>query len=339
MKVLAVILAFGLACVSANQVIWMELMSSQIMEAEEAFHSTDDPNIPALATKLKLNDLVEFVKAARLVDALSGKGPLTVFGPTDKAFGRLPKKFVDFLKKNTTVLAAILEYHVASGQVLSSDLKNDMLVKTLQGSNIRINKYEKKDGAIFTASGRVIEAPDNKASNGVIHVVGGVLFPAPGTITFVVSKCPVFSKLLVAVQAAGLADLLDGNGPFTVFAPSNRAIERIPSTCWNKLLANKELLTKVLKYHVVASTQYSAGLYCGESVKTAEGGSVTIKKMWGHVRVNDACVTYADGTASNGVIHVINRVLWPKDSEDFCPEGNLDYDDGEEETKTAPFIF
>lgn len=73
-------------------------------------------------------------------------GPFTVFGPTDKAFAALPKKFVDFLLKNVTVLTAILEYHVASGSVLSSDLKDNMLVTSLQGKQIRINIY--KNGTV-----------------------------------------------------------------------------------------------------------------------------------------------------------------------------------------------
>ena len=75
-------------------------------------------------------------------------GPLTVFGPTDKAFGALPKKFVDFLLKNVTVLADILKYHVASGKALSTDLKNNQLVTSLEGKPIRINIY--KDGKVCT---------------------------------------------------------------------------------------------------------------------------------------------------------------------------------------------
>ena len=73
-----------------------------------------------------------------------------MFGPTDKAFSVLPKKFVDFLLKNVTVLTSILEYHVASGKVLSSDLKDNMLVPSLQGKDIRINIY--KNGTVSPAA-------------------------------------------------------------------------------------------------------------------------------------------------------------------------------------------
>lgn len=341
MKVVTILVFVGFAGVLASEQIWMEFMSAQIVEAV-ANDVEADKNIPELATDLGLKTLVDLVTKAGLADALSGTGPFTVFGPTDKAFEKLPKPFVDFLLKNITVLADILKYHVASGNVSSSDLKNDLLVPSLLGSNIRINIY--KDNTVITASGRQVTLADQEASNGVIHEVNGVLFPPPGTITFVVKKCPVFSTLLTAVsKVPDIAKTLDGKGPFTLFAPSDKAFKRIPPKCLDALLKDTALLTKVLEYHVVPSTAYSAGLSCGDKLKTVEGGSVKVTKWFGRTYINWSRVTYADGTATNGVIHVISRVLIPKEGENFCGGGLLGNNDDsvleEEDSASKPFFM
>ncbi|XP_052780939.1 transforming growth factor-beta-induced protein ig-h3-like [Mya arenaria] len=336
MKCLCLFAFLGVCGVLGNDQIWVQLMSSQIEEAAGYDVLAADKNIPTLAGDLGLKTLVTLVKKANLVDTLSGPGPFTVFGPTDQAFAALPKKFVDFLMKNMTVLTAILEYHVASGKVLSSDLKNNMLVPSVQGKDIRINIY--KDGKVITASGRPVTLPDQEATNGVIHVVSGVLFPPAGTVVDVVSKCPVFKTLLKAVTIAGLADTLSGAGPFTVFAPSDKAFARIPKKCIDALLKNKTLLTSVLEYHVAPAVDYSAGLSCGDDVKTLNGASVKITKMFGHLRVNYARVVYADASVTNGVMHVIDRVLFPREMNDLCGDDVMDYDDDSSETEVfVPF--
>ncbi|KAL4228540.1 hypothetical protein ACF0H5_011590 [Mactra antiquata] len=318
------LLIVGFAGVLGNDQIWIELMTAQIEDAVK-YEVAASENIPQLATDLGLTTLVDLVKKANLADTLSGTGPFTVFGPTNDAFGKLPKKFVDFLMKNVTILADILSYHVASGNVQSKDLSNDMLVPSVQGKNIRINIY--KDGKVITASGRQVVKPDQEASNGVIHVVDGVLFPPPGTLAYVVEKCPVFSTLLKAVSLIpSIVDTLNGDGPFTLFAPSDCAFKKIPPKCLAALLKDTKMLEKVLLYHVVPATGYSAGLSCGDELKTAEGGSVKITKMCGRVWVNHSKVTYADGTATNGVIHVIDRVLFPKGSDDICGDVIIDDD-------------
>ncbi len=133
-----------------------------------------------------------------------------------------------------------------------------------------------------------------------------------GTIVDVAAGNPDFSTLVTAVQAAGLAETLSGTGPFTVFAPTNEAFAALPEGVLDKLLepANKEALTSVLTYHVVAGEVTSDMIKPGE-VKTVEGSEITISTDDG-VMVNDATVVQADVDASNGVIHVIDKVLVPE---------------------------
>lgn len=119
------------------------------------------------------------------------------------------------------------------------------------------------------------------------------------------------STLVTAVKTAELVDTLNGPGPFTVFAPTNEAFSAVPKGALDALLKNKPQLTKVLTYHVVSGTVMSKDIKPG-MVKTVEGQDINITMNNGNVMVNDAKVIKADIPASNGVIHVIDKVLMPK---------------------------
>jgi len=118
-----------------------------------------------------------------------------------------------------------------------------------------------------------------------------------------------FNTLVIAVKEAGLVETLKGDGPFTVFAPTDEAFAKIPQDQLNALLADKEMLTKVLTYHVVPGKVMAADVAPGQ-VPTVEGQSLTVSTYNG-VMVNNANVIKTDIVASNGVIHVIDTVLLP----------------------------
>ena len=132
-----------------------------------------------------------------------------------------------------------------------------------------------------------------------------------GNIVAVAQGNEEFSTLVAAITAAGLGDALSGEGPFTVFAPTNAAFEALPEGLLEKLLLpeNKEVLAQILKYHVVAAKVMAADVAAGD-VETLEGSTFTIATEGG-VMVNTANVTSTDVPASNGVIHVIDAVLVP----------------------------
>jgi uncharacterized surface protein with fasciclin (FAS1) repeats len=125
-----------------------------------------------------------------------------------------------------------------------------------------------------------------------------------------------FSTLVAAVKAAGLVETLSGKGPFTVFAPTNAAFAKLPKGTVEELLKpeNKEKLTAILTYHVVAGKVMAADAIKldGKMAKTVNGQEIAIKVKEGKVMINDATVTAADIVGSNGVIHVIDTVLLPK---------------------------
>ena len=123
-----------------------------------------------------------------------------------------------------------------------------------------------------------------------------------------------FKTLTTALEAAGLVETLKGKGPFTVFAPTDAAFAKLPEGTLKSLLmpANKQKLTAILTYHVVAGNVKAADVIKISSAKTLNGQSVTIKVVGGKVLINGATVVKADIAATNGTIHVIDTVLMPK---------------------------
>jgi len=125
-----------------------------------------------------------------------------------------------------------------------------------------------------------------------------------------------FKTLAAALQAAGLVDTLKGDGPFTVFAPTDEAFAKLPKGTVENLLKpeNKAKLTAILTYHVVPGKVMAADVVKVNEAKTVQGGSIKVSTMGGQVMVDNAHVVKTDIAASNGVIHVIDAVIMPKES-------------------------
>jgi uncharacterized surface protein with fasciclin (FAS1) repeats len=258
------------------------------------------------------NTLAAALKAADLVDALKGKGPFTVFAPTDDAFAKLPKGTLESLLKpeNKAQLQAILKYHVLSGEVLAKDVKT-MSAATLNGQRVDLVV---KDGKVTIDKANVTKT-DIKATNGVIHVIDNVILPSPKDVVQTAIDNGNFKTLAALLTTAGLVDTLKGDGPFTVFAPTDAAFAKLPKETVDSLMKpeGKELLTQILTYHVVSGSRiFSDAAAKGASVSTVNGKEIKTMSKDGKVMINDATVSTADIDAKNGVIHVIDTVLMPK---------------------------
>jgi uncharacterized surface protein with fasciclin (FAS1) repeats len=134
--------------------------------------------------------------------------------------------------------------------------------------------------------------------------------PTAATVTDTAARTPQLSTLTRLVTEAGLADTLRGAGPFTVFAPSNDAFKALPADTLAKLGTDKELLRSVLTYHVVAGKVLAADIQTGNA-KTVQGANLALSKAGSFVTVEDAMVQTADVVTTNGVVHIIDRVLMP----------------------------
>ena len=282
------------------------------------------------------------MQAAGLVDTLNSDGPFTVFAPTEEAFATALDNLdvtAEELLADTELLTAVLTYHVLAIEAPAE------LVATLDGENITtVNGADITitiDDDTVKVNNATVVTTDIQATNGIIHVIDTVLLPptevepeepeaeeepeaaeteeepeASGTIVDVAVASGAFPTLIAAVQAAGLVDTLNSDGPFTVFAPTEEAfataLDNLDVTA-EELLADTELLTAVLTYHVLA-IEAPAELVAtldGENITTVNGADITITIDDDTVKVNNATVVTTDIQATNGIIHVIDTVLLP----------------------------
>ncbi len=252
--------------------------------------------------------LLAAVEAAGLVETLQGSGPFTLFAPNDAAFAKLPEGTVASLLADPEQLSQILLYHVVPGSVDAATVVTLPSATTVQGSDVTVST----DGGVSINEAAVI-VTDLVASNGIIHVIDSVLLPpspALGDIPTELSGRGNFTTLLAAVEAAGLVETLQGAGPFTLFAPNDAAFAMLPEGTVASLLADPEQLSQILLYHVVPGSVDAATVVTLPSATTAQGSDVTIT-VDGGVAVNESNVIETDILTSNGIIHVIDRVLLP----------------------------
>ena len=282
-------------------------------------------NIVQLAQAQNLNALVAAATKAGLATTLSAPtANLTVFAPTDAAFNALAVR-LGFADANAMVtalpssaLANILTYHVLPSKKTAADLTaggaTQATLYNFAGSatTLALNTSSgvRITDAVLTQAG--VSTANVAASNGIVHVIDKVLVP-PGVLTVLqmAQANPAFSTLVAAVGSADLVGTLSAAGPFTVFAPNNDAFSAIATTV--AALTPTQLST-VLTYHVLGSQVLSTQIPFGTPVTTVSGQNITINSS--PLGITDttatpAPITATDIRASNGVIHVVSKVLIP----------------------------
>lgn len=248
--------------------------------------------------------LLGAIESAGLTTTLQFLGPFTAFAPNDDAFGNLPAGTLENLTDEQ--LISILTYHVMNGTVLSTDLTDEQSPASLQGDPLFIAV---NDQVVVNRAANVYAA-DLEGTNGVIHAVDEVLFPdAFGTVVDNAVKRFDFNTLVDAVVLADLAETLSGDGPFTVFAPTDESFSNLPDGLLESL--TQEQLEEILLYHVIGDDITSGDLDSEQAVETLSGEILYITAN-GDVSINGSSnVVTADVDASNGTIHAINEVLIP----------------------------
>ncbi|MGC6457221.1 MAG: CIA30 family protein [Akkermansiaceae bacterium] len=261
----------------------------------------------------RFGTLGKLLTEAKLLETLQGKGPFTVFAPTDEAFAKMPKEaVVDLLKpENREKLQSILTFHVIAGSVDLSGALSAGQATTVQGAPLTVKFAE---GSVRINEANLVNA-DIKCSNGVIHVIDSVILPPKpaNDLASVAEKAGSFKTLLAAVKAAGLMEVLTGDQALTVFAPTDEAFAKLPKGTVEALLKpeNRDKLKSVLALHVVPG-KVSAGdaLNAGQS-KALSGGSLEFGISDGLFQVNGSTIVKTDIKCDNGLIHVIDAVLLP----------------------------
>ncbi len=258
--------------------------------------------------------LVNALVAADLVDALKDDGPFTVFAPTDEAFAKLPAADLANLLKpeNKEALRKVLTLHVVPGLLTADALASLGSPKTLNGARLTV-AANRHGLAINEAT--VLKA-DIACGNGVIHVIDRVLAPSASStdILGVAESKNSFKALAAAVKAAGLEEVLRGDGPFTLLAPTDEAFGKLPKDKLEALSRpnNRAALAEILKFHVIPSRVSARQVVANGKAKTLQGGSVVASIEDGRIVLSGARVLATDLKADNGIIHVIDAVLIPE---------------------------
>jgi transforming growth factor-beta-induced protein len=256
-----------------------------------------------------LSTLTSALTQAGLAATLDGAGPFTVFAPVNGAFTALPAGVVTNLlaSGNAAILTKLLGYHVVSGRFPAASLTNGQVLTTVEGTQLTVSIAS----GVVKVGGATVTTPDISASNGVVHLIDGVLL---GSLD-IVDQATIrgFSSLVSSVSTAGLVTALRGGGPtgLTVFAPTNAAFAAIPGGA----PTNATTLASVLKLHVIGARALSNTLTNGQKLTTLQGPQLTVGISGSTITVagpsNNATVGPADIVTKNGVIHVIDKVLLP----------------------------
>ena len=297
------------------------IMTAFLVTSPIALADSND-DIPTNATNTGVHDsLVDALVKADLVATLQGDGPFTVFAPTDQAFADAGIDLDSFTTdEEIAVLTDILLYHVYSGAVYAADVTDGLTVAMVNGDDA---SFTVTDGTVMIGDATVTTA-DVMASNGVIHVIDKVLMPPADLVDIaaVAMSTGVHDSLVAALVKADLVTTVQGDGPFTVFAPTDQAFTDAGIDL-DSFTTDEEIaaLTDILLYHVYSGAVNAAGVTDGLTVAMVNGDDASFTVTDGTVMVGDATVVLADVPASNGVIHVIDKVLMPPADEPVIPEG------------------
>ncbi len=298
-----------------------------------------DPAATAASNNPLLSTLVTAVTEAGLVDTLNGDGPFTIFAPTNDAFAKIPKDQLDAILADKEMLTKILTYHVVAGtQYDAAGLGSAGELESVEGEKITFGA----DGTM--ANDANVLCSNVMTANATVHIIDTVLLPpslsdpmmgmleptGPGCVAVpddgagsfagmaqdpaatAASNNPLLSTLVSAVVKAGLVDTLNGEGPFTIFAPVNDAFAAIPADQLEAILADNEQLTQILTYHVIAGEKMSsADLIAAGKATTVNGAELTFGGDMGALTVNGAKTLCMDVPTANATVHIIDTVLVP----------------------------
>lgn len=265
--------------------------------------------------------LAAAVTHAGLVQTLSGSGPFTVFAPTNEAFeaaGLNSDEAIQGLPAET--VRNILMYHVLGERVPAASIPEAANTAVETAAEIEAYVTHNSGGAYI--NGATVVQADVMASNGVIHVINKVLMPPMGNAVEALMDNEDFSLLVAAVVRASegstnVAEVLMGDGPFTIFAPTNQAfMDAGFSSVADIQVGDPDMLAGILTYHVLAARVFSSDLVDGATPTTVNGADLSISladgaMVKGNGNESSSAITQVDWVTENGVIHVIDQVLLP----------------------------
>ncbi|XP_062976835.1 transforming growth factor-beta-induced protein ig-h3 [Elgaria multicarinata webbii] len=249
--------------------------------------------------------------SSNLSAEITGPGSYTIFAPTNEAWASLPAEMLDSLVSNVNIeLLNALRYHMVNKRVLTDDLKHGTSFPSMyQDIHIQIHHYP--NGIVTVNCARLLKA-DHHATNGVVHLIDKVISTTTNNILQIVEIEESLETLRAAVAAAGLNNLLENEGQFTLLAPTNEAFEKIPPETLTRILGDPEALKDLLSNHILKTAMCAEAIIAGLSMETLEGNMLELGCNGDELTLNGKpIIANRDVIATNGVIHFVNELLIP----------------------------
>ncbi|XP_044515874.1 transforming growth factor-beta-induced protein ig-h3 [Gracilinanus agilis] len=250
-------------------------------------------------------------RTEKLRPEMEGPGSFTIFAPSNEAWAALSAEVLDSLVSNVNIeLLNALRYHMVDRRVLTDELKHGTTLTSMyQNSDIHIHHYP--NGIVTVNCARLLKA-DHHATNGVVHLIDKVISTTTNNIQQFIEIEDTFETLRAAVAASGLNTLLEGDGQFTLLAPTNEAFKKIPPETLNRILGDPEALKDLLNNHILKSAMCAEAIIAGLSMETLGGNTLEVGCS-GDVLTLDgkAIISNKDNLATNGVIHYVDELLIP----------------------------
>ncbi|XP_066293859.1 transforming growth factor-beta-induced protein ig-h3-like isoform X2 [Branchiostoma lanceolatum] len=266
-------------------------------------------NLLDTARDLGLSEFVSYAGKAKLEGALTGQNNFTVFAPTDGAFQSIPTRG-DTPELTLDQLKDTLLSHVVSGWLTANDIRDEEILRTLGPGEIRTTAYSNKK--IVNANCVKVVRVDQLASNGVIHVVDGILPNTKKSILEIISQDSRFTTLKTALGRTDLSSVLDSDGQMTVFAPTDSAFDSVPQETLQRLVADEKCLKNLLLHHVIPHTICADAVTGRHRTVSMAGEDLKVQRdSDDKIFVNTAQVIQGNVLGYNGVVHVIDNVLVP----------------------------
>ncbi|XP_038596358.1 transforming growth factor-beta-induced protein ig-h3 [Tachyglossus aculeatus] len=250
-------------------------------------------------------------RTEKLRPEIEGPGSFTIFAPSNEAWNSLSPEMLDSLVSNVNIeLLNALRYHMVDRRVLTDELKHGTTLSSMyQNADIQIHHYP--NGIVTVNCARLLKA-DHHATNGVVHLIDKVISTTTNSIQHIIEIEDTFETLRAAVAASGLNTLLEGDGQFTLLAPTNEAFEKIPKETLNRILGDPEALKDLLNHHILKSAMCAEAIIAGLSMETLEGTQLEVGCNGDVLTLNGkAIISNKDILATNGVVHYIDELLIP----------------------------
>jgi len=252
-----------------------------------------------------------YSERAKLRDEIEGPGSFTFFAPSNEAWAALPTEILDALVSNVNIeLLNALHYHMVNRRLTSEELKHGSSFASMyQDFHVHIHHYT--NGIVTVNCARLIK-PDQHATNGIVHVVDRVITAISNNVHTLIDIDDDLETLRTAIAAAGLTNILENDGQYTIFAPTNEAFEKIPPETLNRILGDPVALKDLLNYHILKHMQCAESIVSGTPMETLQGTVLEVGCDGDQLTLNGkAIITKKDQLGTNGVIHYINELLIP----------------------------